>query len=277
MDNIQINSVERKIEKSRIIMYCLESTLAIFGIIMLILAFLNIGFEYIPKGSRISSGFMAILLAFAFIAVELIFAYRFPLMLHIIYITYVFASVIVGSCFGVFRLDVPIMGEMLGWYDKVTHAVLGYILCIIAIFLSQKAKIWGKSKGGDILLLICISMAYASIWEMYEFTVDHIIPGQSMQRNSLIDTMLDIISHFVFTMVFVIQYLIEKCANVNLGIAFMERNLTTGGKVPRKNKNTITNNTSIVNMDNKLQENIEQTNQILIDDINCNANSNENE
>lgn len=125
---------------------------------------------------------------------------------------------------------------MIGWYDKVTHAVLGYILCVIAVYLGQKAKVWGKTKSGDVLLIIAISMAYASLWEMFEFTVDHVIPGQSMQRNSLIDTMLDITCHFALTMVFVVQYLVEKCCKINLGIAFIEKNLQSGGRVPKKNK-----------------------------------------
>lgn len=233
-----MSSTERKSDKSRVIIYCVESTFAIFGIIFLILALCNVGFENLPKGSRISSAFVAMLFGFLPLIVEKIFRYHFPMMLHIIYYFYVLASVIVGSCLGVFRIDVPIMGEMIGWYDKVTHAVLGYVLCIVAIYLSQRAKLWGKSKFGDILLVVAISMAYASLWEIFEFTVDHTIPGQSMQRNSLIDTMLDMTVHFALTIVFVIQYLIEKCAKVNLGIAFMEKNLETGGKLPKKVKKT---------------------------------------
>lgn len=233
---MQKKYVDRKIEKSRVVIYCLEGSLSIFGVVMFILAMLKIGFENLPMGNRISSSLMAILLAFLPMLIEKVFRYRLPLMLHIIYFAYIFASNIVGSCFGVFRMDVPMMGEMLGWYDKVTHAVLGYILCIVAIYLSQKGKVWGKSIFGDVLLLLAISMAYASIWEMYEFAVDHIIPGQSMQRNSLIDTMLDIISHFALTVVFIIQYLIEKCGKINLGIAFMEKNLESGGRVSKKNQ-----------------------------------------
>lgn len=228
---------KNKIDKQMLIMYCLESTLAIFGIVMLSLALCKIGFENLPMGSRISGSVMAIVLAFAPILVEKIFRYRFPLMLHIIYFVYIFASVVVGSCFGVFRMDVPIMGEMIGWFDKITHAVLGYILCVVAIFMSQKVKLWGKTKSGDVLLIIAISMAFASLWEIFEFSVDHIIPGQSMQRNSLIDTMLDMIAHFALTIVFVVQYLIEKCAHINLGIAFMEQNLATGGKIAKKTEN----------------------------------------
>ncbi len=235
-DNMQKKFVERKLEKSRIIIYCLEGSIAIIGIVMFVLALLKIGFANIPMGSRISSALMAILLAFLPMILEKVFRYRFPLMLHIIYVSYIFASTVVGSCFGVFRMDIPIMGEMLGWYDKLAHAVLGYILCVVAIYLSQKAKVWGKSIFGDILLIVAISMAYASIWEMFEFAVDHIIPGQSMQRNSLIDTMLDIIAHFATTMLFVIQYVIEKCAKVNLGIAFIEKNLQSGGRVAKKNQ-----------------------------------------
>lgn len=231
-----MNFTDKKTEKSRIIIYCFEGVFAILGIIFLTLALCNIGFENLPKGSRISGAIASILLAFLPLLIEKVFKYRFPIMLHIIYITYVFASVTVGSCLGVFRMDVPIMGDMIGWYDKITHAVLGYILCVVAIYLSQLAKVWGKSKGGDVLLIIAISMAYASLWEIFEFAVDHTIPGQSMQRNSLIDTMLDMTVHFATTILFVIQYLIEKCAKINLGIAFMEKNLASGGRVAKKVK-----------------------------------------
>lgn len=233
---MQKKILDRKIEKPRLVLYLLEASLAIVGIVMLVLSLLKIGFEHVPMGSRISSAIVAICLAFVPMIIEKLFRYRFPIMLHIIYVAYVYASVVVGSCFGVFRMDIMMMGEMLGWYDKVTHAILGYILCVVAIYLAQIAKIWGKSIFGDILIIIAISMAYASIWEMYEFAVDQIIPGQSMQRNSLIDTMLDIISHFALTVVFIIQYVIEKCGKVNLGIAFMERNLQTGGRVAKKIK-----------------------------------------
>ena len=71
--------VDRKIEKSRIIIYCLEGSLAIFGVVMFALALAKIGFEHLPIGSRISGSLMAILLAFAFMLVELIFRYRFPI------------------------------------------------------------------------------------------------------------------------------------------------------------------------------------------------------
>ncbi len=120
---MQKKYVDRKIEKSRVVIYCLEGSLSIFGVVMFILAMLKIGFENLPMGSRISSSLMAILLAFLPMLIEKVFRYRLPLMLHIIYFAYIFASNIVGSCFGVFRMDVPMMGEMLGWYDKVTHGI----------------------------------------------------------------------------------------------------------------------------------------------------------
>lgn len=255
--------VDRKIEKSRLVMYCLESTFAIFGVVLLALAFAEIGFEIVPKSTRISSALTAIMFAFVFMLAEIIFRYRLPLMLHIIYFVYIFASVIVGSSFGVFRMDVPMMGEMLGWYDKITHAVLGYVLCVIAIYLSQKAKLWGKTKSGDVLLILAISMAFASLWEIFEFSVDHILPGQTMQRNSLIDTMLDMIFHFALTIVFIIQYLIEKCGKINLGIAFIEKNLQSGGRVPKKNQVLQTENLQDVATENA--ENVDDSENLIIE------------
>ena len=46
--------VDRKIEKSRIIIYCLEGSLAIFGVVMFALELAKIGFDHLPIGSRIS-------------------------------------------------------------------------------------------------------------------------------------------------------------------------------------------------------------------------------
>lgn len=224
---------EPKCDKSRLAVYILELTFAVFGIVFLALSLTGNGFEIVPKGSQITSAITAIMMAFAMIAVEKIFKYHFPIMLHIVYITYCFAANIIGANFGVFRYEVNMMGEMLGWYDKIMHAILGYVLCIVAIFLSQKAKLWGKSRGGDVLLILAISMAFSSLWEMFEFACDHLLPNQDMQRGSLIDTMLDIVFHFALTLVFIIQYLIEKCAKVNLGIAFMEKNLAAGGKISK--------------------------------------------
>lgn len=224
----------KEYDKPRVLVYAIEFSFAIFGIVFLVLSLTGNSFEMVPKGSQLTSSITAILMAFAMFAVEKIFRFHFPIMLHIIYIVYAFTANIIGANFGVFHYGINIMGENLGWYDKVMHAVLGYVLCVVAIYLSQKVKLWGKTKSGDVLLILAISMAFASLWEIYEFAVDHIIPGQSMQRNSLLDTMLDMIAHFVTTLLFVAQYLIEKLAKVNLGIAFIENNLQKGGRVPKK-------------------------------------------
>lgn len=255
--------------KSRLIMYCIECSLSVVGVVMLVLSVLQIGFENLPIGSRISGATMLIVLPFAPLLIEKIFRYHFPIMLHIIYFVYIAASIMIGSCFGVFRMDVPIMGDMIGWYDKITHAVLGYILCVVAVYMSQKVGLWGKTKSGDVLLIIAISMAFASIWEIFEFAVDHIIPGQSMQRNSLIDTMLDMVAHFALTIVFVIQYLIEKCCKVNLGIAFMESNLLTGGKLPKAVKGDSANSDENTQPDDC--ENVESAENVTISNNDENA------
>lgn len=249
---------KNKIETPRLVIYCLEGCFAIFGIVFfaLYLAGINFSIAPVPEGSKISSALTAILFSFLLILVELVFRYRFPLMLHVIYIAYCLASNIFGANLGLFRMEVPMMGEMLGWYDKVMHAILGYVLCVVAIFLSQKVKLYGKSTWGDILLILAISMGFASLWEIMEFTMDQIIPGQDMQRSSLIDTMLDMCAHFGLTIVFIIQYLIEKKLKVNLGIGFIERNLQTGYKMTKNNKNQQDEHADIDNIDESVNEEV---------------------
>lgn len=231
-------------DKARLIMYCLEFCFVVAGIVFLVLALLDKGCDRVPKGGQISSACCAIAFGIVPFLAEKLFKYHLPLMLHIIYFIYCLASNIIGSNLGVFRYEVLIFGEMQGVYDKVMHAILGYVLCIVAMYLAIKTKIWGKNKSGDVLIILAISMGFASLWEIFEFSADHIIPGQDMQRGSLVDTMLDMMSHFVLTIVFIVQYLIEKLAKVNLGIGYMERNLATGGKVKKQSTEEATKENS---------------------------------
>lgn len=234
MEETEEKVLVKKTDKARIAMYCIEFSMTIIGIVFLALSLCGKGLAHVPKGSQISSACCAIAFGIIPFLIEKILRYELPIMLHLVYFVYAFFSNVVGSNFGLFRFGVEMFGEMQGIYDKVMHGILGYVLCIVAIYLAIKTKIWGKSISGDILLILAISMGFASLWELFEFTADRIIPGQDMQRGSLIDTMLDILCHTAVTIVFIIQYVIEKLAKINLGIAFMEKNLSTGGSIRKR-------------------------------------------
>ena len=222
--------------KPRLIMYGAELAIALFGLIYLILAAAGIGIEVVPEGSRISSGIATVFLGIGLIAIELIFRYRLPIMIHGIYALYIFFSNVIGSCIGLFRfMFTPFLwrGQLItdfGWFDKIMHSILGYVLCVVAVYLAIKSNIWNKSIIGDILIILAISMGFASLWEIFEFTCDSIIPNQDMQRGpELLDTMVDMTLHLIFTVVFIVQYLLSKYTKCAFGINYLVANLSTGG------------------------------------------------
>lgn len=246
---------------SRKIAYILESLISVVGIVLLVLTICGLRQDYIPKGSQYSSALVALALGVAVFAIERIFKYEFPLVLHAIVYSYVLLSVVIGSGVGVFR--------MVNWYDKILHGLLGYVLCILAMHIAIKCKIWDKSFAGNIWIMFAISMAYASIWEIFEYLCDQFL-GQDMQQGaSLTDTMLDMISHFGVTILFLIHYIIDAKTKLNLGMSFMAKNLATGGSLRNKNKeiaipqDVVIGDASIANADSNecnANENIEEKN-----------------
>lgn len=82
-------------------------------------------------------------------------------------------------------------------YDKILHLVSGVIIALIGfIFFLYLSN--GKTEGDfkpsiAIWFSILFAIATAGIWEIWEFTTDQLF-GFTSQNNSLIDTMLDIIS-----------------------------------------------------------------------------------
>lgn len=207
---------------SRKLAYLLESLVSVAGVIFLILTVCGVRQDYIPMSSQYSSALVMIAIGVAVVAIEKLFKYEFPLVLHAIIFSYVLLSVIIGSGVGVFR--------MVNWYDKILHGLLGYVLCILGMYIAIKCKIWDKSISGNLWIMFAVSMAYASIWEIFEFTCDQLL-GQDMQRNSLMDTMLDMVSHFVVTIIFMIHYIVDVKTKLNLGMKFMADNLATGGSM----------------------------------------------
>ncbi|MGZ9584371.1 hypothetical protein [Paenibacillus marinisediminis] len=80
--------------------------------------------------------------------------------------------------------------------DKIEHLLSGVILFFTGQFILNKmAKRKGLSSLPSNIVIgfsFFFSVAMAGVWEIYEFTVDHLF-GLNSQNGSLTDTMLDII------------------------------------------------------------------------------------
>ncbi|GKU77293.1 hypothetical protein [Paenibacillus sp. L3-i20] len=82
------------------------------------------------------------------------------------------------------------------YLDKIEHLMSGFILFFVGQFLlSKMVKRNGLSSLPSNIFIwfsFYFSVAMAGVWEIYEFTVDHIF-GLVSQNGSLTDTMIDII------------------------------------------------------------------------------------
>ncbi|WP_339318271.1 hypothetical protein [Paenibacillus sp. FSL R10-2734] len=82
------------------------------------------------------------------------------------------------------------------YLDKIEHLLSGVILFFVGQFMWIKMA---KRKGQDVLpsniiiwFAFLFAVAMAGMWEIYEFTVDHLF-GLNSQNGSLTDTMIDMI------------------------------------------------------------------------------------
>lgn len=112
-------------------------------------------------------------------------------------------SSITFNCMFIFIIAAMYFGNILNVYslipsyDKILHLISGVIIALIGfIFFLYLSN--GRVKGDfkpmtGIWFSIIFAIAVAGVWEIWEFTTDQLL-GFASQNNSLIDTMLDIIS-----------------------------------------------------------------------------------
>lgn len=113
---------------------------------------------------------------------------KLPPVLHLSVLIFITITMMLANLFGMYGV-IP-------YLDKIEHLLSGVILFFIGQFMVMKMV---KRKGLDSLpsnIIIWFSfffaVAMAGVWEIYEFTVDHLFRLKS-QNGSLTDTMLDII------------------------------------------------------------------------------------
>lgn len=113
---------------------------------------------------------------------------KLPPVLHLSVLIFITITMMLANLFGMYGV-IP-------YLDKIEHLLSGVILFFVGQFMVMKMV---KRKGLDILpsnIIIWFSfffaVAMAGVWEIYEFTVDHLFSLRS-QNGSLTDTMLDMI------------------------------------------------------------------------------------
>jgi len=87
------------------------------------------------------------------------------------------------------------------WWDDMLHFQSGLLLGVIGFLMAyilneSKTLKLTMSAGFVAFFSFCFSLALANLWEIYEFAADSLF-GYNMQRNSLLDTMSDLIVNII--------------------------------------------------------------------------------
>ncbi len=157
--------------------------------------------------------------------VERIFRIRFSLFLEIALPVFAFAALAGGTVYGLY--------ELIPAWDKILHTLSGPLFAIvgleIASLLLQDQPTGLRKVVAAVVIAFLFALAVGYIWEIFEYTVDSVIPGYNNQRwaagliedlgngtylvsdkrgTALIDTMGDLICNFVGAFLFLIPVLI---------------------------------------------------------------------
>ncbi|MFH1509093.1 MAG: hypothetical protein ABIE68_02940 [bacterium] len=144
-----------------------------------------------------------------------------PPSFQIAFLIFVFASLFLG--------DVTAWYWKIWWWDLILHGLSGIVMGFIGLFWILTLTRLEKthivlSPVFVAFFALALAMTAGTIWEILEFTLDKTI-GTDAQRNSLDDTMWDIVFNFVGALIVAaIGYLyfkkgkfsyLEKVAKIN--------------------------------------------------------------
>jgi len=169
------------------------SLLILFGIYYFI--------EYINKGdiTKIFTSLCVPVLVF----IPIIFKNKINDKLVFIYYFYVFILMILG-CLARFY-------SIFKYYDVFAHFMFGFLASIIGLYLLNIFKI-DKSIVFNIIFIISITLALASLWEIFEYIASIIFKDdvQNVLKTGVRDTMEDIIASLISSIIFVITYAFKR-------------------------------------------------------------------
>jgi uncharacterized membrane protein YjdF len=123
---------------------------------------------------------------------------------------FIFITMFVANEFGYY--------SVIPYLDKIEHLFSGVILCFVGLLIYKKTSESGEpalpSAKAGVWFSLFFSVAMAGVWEIYEFTTDHLF-GLNSQNGSLVDTMTDIICGTIGAIVTAV-YLARKAKNKRL-------------------------------------------------------------
>ena len=154
----------------------------------------------------------------------------------------------VYAIFVVFSFFASFLGTVMGfygsvwWYDLVMHFIFGWLACYIGLFFACKlAPIDRLRPLFVILFCFAVSLMFAALWEIFEFSGDVLI-GNNAQGNPILtaegnyvidvtDTMEDILCNTCGALLFVVHYAAHTFSGRSLLLSEMKRDFSIGRKL----------------------------------------------
>ena len=143
--------------------------------------------------------------------IDKIFNIKIEPEIELVYLLFIFVSQFLGGSLNFYK--------NISFYDKAIHGISGVMTSILAIVILVKTKSYSQNPlWVNILFIICVTLSVAALWEFFEFINDNIFnkDAQKVFKTGVDDTMLDMLSAFIGSIIFSIIYIIEDKINKNL-------------------------------------------------------------
>lgn len=140
---------------------------------------------------------------------EIIFKTNLNLILIILIELFLFATTIIGTAWNVYSIFTPL--------DKIIHICSGILFGLLFYDIYTKLSKTQLSPFWLCLFIFSFAMMIGGVWEIIEFSLDGIIPGQNTQkwqgfvgRDALNDTMFDLICDFIGAIIIAVYVFFYK-------------------------------------------------------------------
>lgn len=144
--------------------------------------------------------------------IEKTFKTKISIVIKTTYIVFIFIAQFLGVTVELYN--------HISWFDKFTHWLSGIITALLSLSLLSKFKLYNKKNVlFNIIWMISITLAIASLWECFEYCANILFGGdaQRVATTGVNDTMQDIIVAFIGSIIVSLIYSFE-CKTDNNGI-----------------------------------------------------------
>ena len=144
--------------------------------------------------------------------IEKTFKTKISIVIKTTYIVFIFIAQFLGVTVELYN--------HISWFDKFTHWLSGIITALLSLSLLSKFKLYDKKNVlFNIIWMISITLAIASLWECFEYCANILFGGdaQRVATTGVNDTMQDIIVAFIGSIIVSLIYSFE-CKTDNNGI-----------------------------------------------------------